>query len=114
MTYKAIVKEMVRREAERWIRTLLDENNILYKWTSSEITDIKADKDSNGFLWEVKVDVCGIPGRNYVNTIYVGGSVDDVIGICCSVIWSADRKTIIWMASEETREDLNIKKFRIS
>ena len=115
MTYKAIVKEMIRREAERWICSLLDENNISYKWTSSEITDIKADKDFNGFLWEAKVDVCGIPGqRVYCIPLYVGGSVDDMIGICPSVIWSADKKTIIWMSSEKTRENLGITEFRIS
>ena len=115
MTYKAIVKELVRQDAEHWVRNLLHINKISHKWTSSEIADIKADKEYNGFLWEAKVKVCGIPGaRNYVTTIYVGGSVDDMIGICCSVIWSADKKTIIWMASEETRKDLNITEFRIS
>jgi len=115
MTYKAIVKEMIRREAERWVCSIMDENNISYKWTSSEITDIEMDKDSNGFLWEAKVIVCGIPGqRVYSLPLFVGGSVDDMIGICCSVIWSSDKKTIIWMASEETRKDLNITEFRIS
>ena len=115
MTYKAIVKEMIRREAERWVCSIMEENNISYKWTSSETTDIKMDKDSNGFLWEAKVDVYGRPswGNGYV-ILYVGGSVDDMIGICPSVIWSMDKKKIIWMASEETREDLGITEFRIS
>lgn len=114
MTYKAIVKEMIRREAERWVCSIMDENNISYKWTSSETTDIEADKDSNGFLWEAKVDVYGRPGcgNGYIRML-VGGSVDDMIGICCSVIWSADKKTIIWMASEETRKDLGITEFRL-
>ena len=115
MTYKAIVKEMIRREAERWVCSIMDENNISYKWTSSEISDIKMDKDYNSFLWEVKVDVCGIPGqRVYSLPLYIGGSVDDMIGICCSVIWSMDKRKIIWMASEETRKDLNITEFKLS
>lgn len=116
MTYKAIVKEMVREKARKWVNSLLNENNISYEYTLTANIDIKLDKESDCFLWEVIADIYGIPGCGRLGYIRVcvGGSADDLLGICCSVIWSSDKKTIIWMASDETRKDLNITEFKIS
>lgn len=115
MTYKAIVKELVRQKAIRWIYDLLEEHEISHRYTFAKVVDMHIDKDSDGILWEVKVDVYGAPGCGLIGytTVYAGGSADELIGICPSVIWSSDKKTIIWMASEQTRKDLNITEFRI-
>ena len=115
MTYQAIVKELVREKAIKWIYDLLKENGYTYKYVLSETVNIEKCKDSDCFLWDFFADIYGIPGCGRLGYIRVrvGGSVDDLLGICCSVIWSAD-KSIIWMSSEETRKDLNITEFRIS
>lgn len=116
MTYKAIVKEMIRREADKWIHDLLEEHEISHRYISAEVVDMHIDKDSDCILWEVMADVYGAPGYGLLGytKVYAGGCADNLIGICPSVIWSADKKTIIWMASEETREDLGITEFHIS
>ncbi len=112
MTYKAIVKMMVRTEAVAWIEKLLEKNNISYKWTDAEVVSMENDKDTDTVLYDVRVDIT-LPG--YTKTsVYVGGTVDDICGICTSCIWDRNHKDVIWYNVEHTREYFGIKEFKIA
>ena len=112
MTYKAIVKEIIRTEAQNWVEKLLEKNGIDYKFTSASVTDLENDKDRDTIFWTVKVD---ITVQRYKSiTVEVGGTADDFTGICRSAIWTAGKKQILWMEVEETRNQLGIKEFKIA
>ena len=106
MTYKAIVKGLIERSADEWATSLLEENGIPFLWTSVELTEI--DMEKYHALWTCKVTITEESNRTY--TIYVGGSADDLLGICNSVIWDDNHKEI-WFAVPKTREMLGITEF---
>lgn len=109
MTYKKIVEGMVGLEAERYITQLLEKNGIDYKWTDSHVDSMKIDDDT--CYWTVRV---GITGLDYhTKYVVVGGTVDDMLGVCTSVVWTPDKKKVLWFTVESTREFFKIKKFEI-
>lgn len=110
MTYKAIVKRMVENEATNWIEKLLEGNGIKYGFVSAKDTTFEHDKDLNMFMFETEIKV--YTGGIIDTYLTVGGTVDDSCGICTSVIWNNNHKTI-WMNTEEARKALSIEKFEI-
>lgn len=112
MTYKAIVKEMIRMSATEWIGKLLAENGIKYHYTVSDVTEMENDKKTDTIYWNVRIEIHD--ERWSYKEVNVGGTADDMVGICNSCIWDADKKNIIWMSVESTREDLGIKEFKVA
>ena len=110
MTYKAIVKELIRTEAETWVEKLLKDNNIEYKYTSSTVIEMENDKKYDHILWQAAID---ITFNNRHKKVVVGGTADDVLGICKSVVWDGGLN-IIWMSRKETRDQLGITEFKIA
>ena len=113
MTYKAIVKELIRNDAKAWVEKLLKENGIAFRYTHSETTELEHDKESNSILWTAKIEI-KMEGQATLLTVYAGGTADDLLGICHSVIWNSDKKKILWMSSYDTRKSLGIKAFQIA
>jgi len=111
MTYKAIVKELIKMEAMGWLENLMKEHGIDFMWTCGTVTEMENDKQSDSILWTVEVGVT-LPGYEKV-TVKVGGTSDDLIPVCCSVIQDKGHN-ILWMASPSTRENLGIEKFKIA
>lgn len=111
MTYKAIVERMVERKAETWVRDLLNESGFNYDWTGAEIAPMENEKWH--FSWTVNVDITSRKDGYSHRYVVVGGTVDDLVGICCSCIWD-ENHNIIWMAVPETRKALGIKEFKIA
>ncbi len=114
MTYKAIVEGMTRGIAKQWVQQLLDDNGIKYRWVDCDEASFENDRPN--LLWTCKVDIVL---ENYVHrSVIVGGSADDMIGICCSAIWrdigeQSLGKEPIWMNSCKSRWSLGIKEFRL-
>ena len=113
MTYKAIVKELIRNDAKAWVEKLLNENGIAFRYTLSETSELKHDKESNTILWTAKIEI-KMEGQRDLLTVYAGGTADDFLGICHSVLWNKDMKKILWMANYDTRKSLGIKTFQIA
>lgn len=111
MTFKAIVKMMIEQEADAWVRKLMDEAGFQYNWTSCTIQELTADK--NYFGWTAYVDITSREGGYTHKRVEVGGTVDDITGICCSCIWNQNHE-LIWMAVPETRKALGISEFKIA
>lgn len=110
MTYKAIVRNMIRHESEKWVQKLLAEYNIEHKFTTVGCIEMENDKEKDVIYWTTGIGVW-VPG-GYV-TLEVGGTADDILGICKSVIWD-EKHNIIWMGAKETREQLGITEFKIA
>lgn len=113
MTYKAIVKEMVRTEACKWVESLLKENDIEFRYVCANTEDVNLenDKKADQVYWDVKVEIWR---SSWDITLIVGGTVDDMCGICKSVIWDRSQRNILWMSVEETRKQLGIGEFKIA
>lgn len=109
MTYKKIVESMLRTSAEQWVKDLMRKNLIGYRWIDSDTPHMEARKDD--ILYDVKITVTMFDYQK--KTLFVGGCVDDYIGISNSVIWD-ENGHILWMAVEKTRESLGITEFKIA
>ena len=111
MTYKAIVKYMVEREAVRWVEQLLFEAE---RWNLTTAVDTKFENARNidSIMWETTVEI--VTGRMICETtkVIVGGTFDDVTGLCPSVIWNADKSKTLW-GGESLRESLGITEFKL-
>ena len=112
MTYKAIVKEMIRAEAKGWLESVLEQHLINYRFMDSgSVTEMYIDKEQDTVYWAVKVSLnMAVFGPDTV--VKVGGTADDLLGICCSVIWDGNGN-IIWMANKDTRGSLGITEFKL-
>lgn len=111
MTYKKIVEELIRAKANKWVEKLLEENGIDYRFTNSEVIEMENDKDRDTIYWQVRVEI--IRNSYFSDWLVVGGTADDLAGICSSVIWDRNHN-IVWMSVEETRKQLGIEKFKIA
>lgn len=109
MTYKTIVANMVREDSRNWLKKLLGDNNIEYKWVDTDNPDLQKEGNDN-ILYSCEIRVYREKYRP--QTVTIGGTVDDILGICHSVIWN-EKHDIIWMSREETRKSLGIDKFEI-
>lgn len=114
MTYKKIVKNLIREEADKLVREALKESGIEYRYTTAFDEDVKMenDKDTDQIFWDAIVRVTTQEWREA--TYKVGGTADDCVGICASVIWDAheDYKAL-WYAVKSTREFFDIKALKI-
>ena len=110
MTYKKVLQSLIEREASKWLEEVLVEQGYKVKFCFYDTVESENCKEYDSILWEVKCDVM-FEGRPCYNHYIVGGSADDLLGICCSVIWDEDKSNILWMANEETRKDLGIIAF---
>ena len=111
MTYKKIVERMIEMSVCRWVANLLVEYDIDYKYITPEISNIEKEGNLH-YQWEVEVKIA-LPDYRKV-TVIAGGTVDDIVGICNSVIWNYDKKKILWMGAESTRKKLGIMEFKIA
>ena len=111
MTYKAIVENLIRTEAQNWIEKLLEDNNIKYSYTFSDGVKMENDKDKGQIYWDATFDI--ILSSYERAKLTVGGTADDYFGICKSVIWNNQGK-IIWMSTDEARKELNINEFKVA
>lgn len=110
MTYKSIVTAMIEKDSQNWIEGLLGKHDIEFRWTETEIKELKYNKYDYLYVCNVKVIF-----PNYKRVVLeVGGTVDDILGICHSVIWNEDGNQIVWMNQEKTREQLGIEEFKIA
>lgn len=112
MTYKKIVKSMVQQNAVNWFEKLMSENGFECFVFVNDV-EFENDKEKDTIFWTVKVDVyfkSDVGVRKYYE---IGGTVDDLCGICCSVIWDNNHE-IIWMSVKESREALGIKELKIA
>ena len=112
MTFKAIVKDIVGRKAEKFVYDAFKENGFNVFFCGVEGTTFEHDKEMNTFMFESKIDI-HFNDRRYAVTVIVGGTADDCTGICTSVIWTADKKRVLWMNSESARKQLEIEKIEI-
>ena len=107
MNYKKILASIIEREATDWINELMISNQINGNALSESII-FEYDKESSQYLWEVRVRIIG-----QSNTVIVGGTVNDYLGIVKSVVWNNNKSIILWMASLATRQYLGITEFNI-
>ena len=112
VTYKRIVKMLVEQEANAWLKKVLKENKVEYLFLSTSDPTMEIDKEIDSYLWEMKAEV--YMDRYLKHEVIVGGTVDDLCGVCCSVIWNNGKKDTIWMAVPKIREALEIKEFKLN
>ncbi len=111
MTYKKIVAHLLEMTAQSWVEQLLEKNGIEYTFTSARETEMENDKERDTVYWKVPIEISR-KGNIIPTMVIVGGTADDLCGICKSVIWD-EKNEIIWMAAKETREKLDIDRFMI-
>lgn len=112
ITFEKIVSDMVCRDAREWVGRLLDENGIEYAYTEADAAASFHEEEFGFYTYTCTVVVTM---ARYLPKIYleVGGTVDGA-GILHSVIWRKDEEhKIIWLEVEESRQVLQIEKFRI-
>ena len=108
MTFKSIVNGYVVNDSRKWVKTLLEENNIYYDYIDDK--DAKfVNNDKFGMTYEVEITVSRRHG--WEKTVLVVGGAVDQYGIYHSVIYKNGK--VIWMSVEEHRNALNIEKFEI-
>ena len=112
MTYKKIVEELIRAKANKWVRELLEENGIEYRFVTVGNAEMENDKERDTIFWHVPVEV--VKEDYHHVSLTVGGTADDTCGICRSVIYRGSSLNVIWMEVEETREQLGIEEFKIA
>ena len=110
-SYKKIVAHLLEMTAQSWVEQLLEKNGIEYTFTSVRETEMENDKEEGTVYWKVPIEISR-KGNIFPTVVIVGGTADDLCGICKSVIWD-DKKEIIWMTVKETREKLGIDRFVI-
>lgn len=113
MTYKAIVERMIEIEAIKFVEKTLKQNNIDYSFASPWYTEMENDKKEDTVFWNVEIQIYE-GGRTFPREVIVSGTADSHCLICPSVIWDSAKKRILWMAVEETREELGIENFKLA
>lgn len=114
MTYKGIIEMMIERESINWVEDLLKKNGFENYCTIGNGVEITKDKRVDYFLFDAKIKVFGLEiGVNNEKQLIIGGTVDDTIGICTSVIWNADKSKVIWTSASDTRDLFKITDFEI-
>lgn len=113
MTYKKIVAAMVEQDARQWMEKVLSENGYDEAYVFVDDVQLENDKEKDTIYWTVKVDIRF--KMDIINYHFeIGGTADDLCGICHSVIWTADKKQILWMSVKESRKQLGIESFKIA
>lgn len=112
MTYKAIVSNLVSDATREWVKAVLKENRVEYKWVYASTPKIDKYDSYTGYMWETRAQIY-FDGRPTA-TVIVGGTVDDLVGICCSVMWDESKTETLWMSVEDTRQFLGITELKIA
>lgn len=112
MTYKKIVQTMCKNVANDYLIKLLNSSNIAYRWVSNSILSLNYDEEYKCYLFESEMEI--MTGNYNPIRVIVGGTVDDITGILVSCIWDKNKKNILWMDVERTREMLGIREFKVS
>ncbi len=108
MTFKSVVNHLVQDKAFTAFKKLMDESGIEYWYISPE--DVEFEKYKNiHYYWSMNAEVQF--NRNHSCVYKIGGTVDDLIGICVSCIHKNNE--LVWLFNPESREKLGIKKFEI-
>lgn len=109
MTYKKIVNEMLKRDSVEWVRELMKKNNIDHRWIDAG--DPYIERRTDDMLYSVKLTVTM---RDYEKKeLEVGGSIDDLIGLCHSCVLDASNGHILWMNVPDTRKLIGITEFQM-
>ena len=110
MTYKKLAIELIRREADKWLEEVLKENGVCYHWVHTSDPTIEDCKEKDMFYWDCRANVVLSDSPKYETVrVIIGGTADDLVGVCSSVLWNEDKK-ILWMSVAKTREQLGIEK----
>ena len=113
MTYKKAVGAILENSASDWVKKVMDENNVEYRYAYGDIKDMYIEKDTIFYTVTVTISKRGPIGMRDVK-VDVGGVISDCLGeINHSVIWDEDHN-IIWMAVEKTRKELGITELKIA
>ena len=112
MTYKAIVERMIEIEADKFVEKALKQNNISYHFVEPMEVKMENDKEEDTIFWEVAVRI--YDGALFPKKVLVGGTADSHCLICSSVIWDEEKRNILWMSVESTRNELGITEFKIA
>lgn len=118
MTYKAIVKDLLEKDSKQWVKKLLVENGLMDEdeergWICSAECENMTNEGQH-ISYEVKVVIVWKEGLPIHTDLRVGGTIDDMVGLCHSVIWNDDKSDIIWMATKTARLALGITEFKLS
>lgn len=108
VSYKSIVSNLLMEDSKAWVSQLLKGIDIDYNWLDAKIMQLEKEHDIDSILYSCEIRIW----KGYPRTLLVGGTVDDIVGICHSVIWN-EKHDIIWMSREEARKSLGIDKFEI-
>lgn len=109
MTYKRLAIELVRRSAITWLEETLEQNNIEYQLIVADDPIMVNDK-KDVFYFDCNMRII-FPTNKHINVI-VGGTADDMLGVCNSVLWDENKK-VLWMSVAETRKQLGITELNL-
>lgn len=116
MTYKKIVEFEIEQDARKWVEEVISESGYeeVYgkPYVFIDSIELENDKRCDIVFWTVKADV-RFESNMLRRHLEVGGTADDLCGICHSVIWDAAHD-ILWMSVKSTREALGIDTFKFS
>lgn len=110
MTYKAVLGHIIEEESVKFVKDVLNENNIAYRRCLGYKPRMELDKDN--VYWDADVLIT-LDDLTYIKVV-AGGTADDLLGITPSVIWDITKRHTLWMANEETRQCLGIEKFDVA
>lgn len=113
MTYKKALAHLIEEAAQNWLGKILEENKpTIGKTYTFQDGNVEFEMEKDVIYWTVKFEIR--KEKSYVPYhVAVGGTVDDLVGLCCSVIWASDKRKILWMNVPSTRESLGIKEFQL-
>ena len=107
MTYKKIVERLVEDKARAFMEKALADNGIEAEYVIVDGSTLENDRKRDTVFWET---VLTARINNIRRKYIVGGTADDLCGICASVIWNG-KHDILWMSVKQTREELGITTF---
>lgn len=107
MTYKKIVEMLIEEKARKFMDKVLEENRIEAEYVCVDGSTLENDKKRDTIFWET---VLTVRINNIRRKYIVGGTADDLCGICASVVWNG-KHDILWLSVKETREELGITTF---
>ena len=101
MTYKAVLQEVIRKDAQNWIEYLLKQSGIAYRYTYAYDPATEHSKALDGFYWIVRVLIILPDYKSREVRAY--GFADSVIGIERREVLDNDQITL-WRADQDISE----------
>lgn len=110
MTYKSIVENLITEDAEKFLQEALNKSAIEFKYTTPEKVTMDRNKEDDTIYWEATFTV----KKDFLDwtPVIVGGTCDDIIGICSSVIWDESYHPL-WFSQKSSREAHRITKLAV-